>query len=131
MSDLSLKCPLCLAEALIVRSSGSACTFCGYKEKGKKAALDFIEKSTGKGAKVYECPDCTEEALVDLRSAGELMDSPAIVCFNCGGTWGREELELCPECRKMRPGSGFEELIICRSAVGFYVCGECYLRIFK
>lgn len=139
MNQLSFTCPRCRAQSLRIKENRAGCISCGYQAEGKKAAVELVEKnlegknSSAKKLKipVYECPECTEEALVDLGAAGECCDGPHFICFACGCSWQKEELERCPECNQLKPGSGFEELIICRSAVGFYVCGDCYLKIFR
>ena len=80
--------------------------------------------------KVYTCPACGNEALVD---AGKIDSSknPGLrfACFSCGRTWREGELTYCPQCGRPAPSDELEELIICRSAVGFYVCKNCYEKI--
>jgi hypothetical protein len=79
---------------------------------------------------VYECPKCGKQALVLPDKAGISMVNQ-FSCFSCGSQWKENELERCPECYQWKPGGEFEELIICRSSVGFYVCRACYENIFQ
>lgn len=67
---------------------------------------------------VLECPRCSRE--------WQMTGDGRVLCPSCG-----YELVRCPECIQWKPADEFEELIICRSAVGFYVCRECYEKIFK
>ncbi len=79
---------------------------------------------------VDQCPSCGAPALSDLKGGRENAES-RFLCSSCGARWADGELERCPECIRWKPRQEFEELIICRSAVGFYVCRACYEKIFK
>jgi len=134
---LPAKCPYCRADSLTVDDRGAACAACGYRAEGGEAAKEWAasnlepgRRHSGAGLPVFECPGCSVEALVELGGESG-AGRPAYLCFSCGGSWEKDELECCPECNRLRPRGGFEELVICRSAVGFYVCGECYARVFR
>lgn len=114
MSSPTFECPRCHREWHIAEDGKVRCHACGYE------AI----------VPVYECPKCGSQALVLSGKAGISMVNQ-FSCFSCGSQWNENELERCPECYQWKPGGEFEELIICRSSVGFYVCHTCYEKIFK
>ena len=80
--------------------------------------------------KVYTCPACGSEALAGAGKTDGLKNPGfCFACFSCGRTWREGELNYCPQCGRPVPSDELEELIICRSAVGFYVCKNCYEKI--
>jgi len=126
-----LECPVCRAMSLVVSNGKVYCPLCGYEADGKSGAVDWVNTMLGaaeqpgrKGRAIHECPECGAETLV---TAG----SKTFICFSCGNRWKEDELQCCPECYRLQPVAAFEELIICRSSVGFYVCRSCYGKIFK
>lgn len=80
---------------------------------------------------LLECPRCGARALADRHAGKEEQPGPRYTCFSCGGSWPAEEIKSCPECGRLQFSREFEELIICRSSAGFYVCRDCYEKIFK
>ncbi|TEB12337.1 hypothetical protein [Pelotomaculum propionicicum] len=112
MQRTELVCPGCRWEMRVSGNEKAVCDSCGCE------------------LPVYECPNCQNQGLVKIKEDGGAADA-YFLCFSCGGRWAGSELERCPECYQWRPGEEFEELIICRSSVGFYVCGNCYGKIFK
>jgi predicted RNA-binding Zn-ribbon protein involved in translation (DUF1610 family) len=135
-----LECPRCRREWHITGHGKVLCVSCGYETDSYTGAVEYIEKSAGlqihdninaqSKLPIYECPECGNLALVVQCEAGTSSASQ-FLCFSCGGQWYENELERCPECYQWKPGEEFEELIICRSSVGFYVCRACYEKIFK
>lgn len=138
MSKPFLECPRCRQEWHITGDGKVLCHSCGYETDSYNGAVEFIEKIMGitksdnikTKLPVYHCPNCENPAMVDQGGAGRLA-GPRFFCFSCGNQWFEKELERCPECNQLQPGGEFEELIICRSSVGFYVCRSCYEKIFK
>lgn len=140
MSKPVLTCPRCRSEWHITGDGKVLCHSCGHEVDSYSGAAAFIEqtaciKKPGNvnvkaRLPIYECPSCKDMALVNQNECGGI-EGPQFFCFSCGGQWSVHELERCPECNQWRPGEEFEELIICRSSVGFYVCGDCYSKIFK
>jgi RecJ-like exonuclease len=140
MSITVLDCPRCGREWQITGDGNVVCESCGYKTGSYAAAIEYLRKHAGleihdhinikSQLPVYECPRCGGLALTDQFKAGTGPGNQ-FLCFSCGSRWAEGELERCPECIQWRPGEEFEELIICRSAVGFYVCRSCYEKIFK
>jgi transcription elongation factor Elf1 len=109
-----LECPRCRQEWRITEDGKAFCSSCGHESE-----LQF-----------FECPNCSKTALVGQVGAGKDSDY-SFHCYSCGSRWSDNELERCPECYQWKPSGEFEELIICRSSVGFYVCRACYEKIFK
>lgn len=140
MSEPVLKCPRCSQEWQITGDGKVRCGSCGYVTDSFSGAAEYIEKNAGlkkpdginanSKLPVHECPQCGSTAMVDMLRTGTDKDCQ-FLCFSCGGKWAEGELERCPECIQWKPGEEFQELIICRSAVGFYVCRSCYEKIFK
>jgi len=140
VSNPMLECPRCRREWRITGDGKVLCSSCGYETDSYNGAVEYIEKTAGlkkpehinmkTKLPVYECPKCGNLALVVQDEAGRGAASQ-FLCFSCGGQWSENELERCPECYQWKPGGEFEELIICRSSVGFYVCRACYENIFK
>lgn len=140
MSKPILKCPRCSQEWQITGDGKVRCGSCGYETDSYSCAVEYLEKNAGlknhdgvyAGSKlpVYECPQCGVMAMIDKFRAG-IDNGYQFLCFSCGSRWAEGELERCPECIQWKRGEEFEELIICRSAVGFYVCRSCYEKIFK
>lgn len=65
----------------------------------------------------------------ERNAEGGEKPAPHFACSSCGSRWNKEDMEYCPGCGELKPAGEFEELIICRSAVGFYVCRSCYGKI--
>jgi predicted RNA-binding Zn-ribbon protein involved in translation (DUF1610 family) len=107
------KCPQCGKKSLRVEGEKAVCLACSGTNK------------------VYPCPQCGVRALVERIPGGERHPAPRYLCFSCGGSWAAGEIETCPECGRPEFSTEFEELIICRSAAGFYVCRKCYEKIFR
>jgi hypothetical protein len=135
-----LECPRCRREWKITGDGKVLCGSCGYETDSYTGAVEYIEKTSGlqihdsinanSKIPIYECPECGNLALIDQIGAGISTDRQ-FLCFSCGGYWAVGKLERCPECIEWKPVEEFEELIICRSSVGFYVCRACYDKIFK
>jgi Zn finger protein HypA/HybF involved in hydrogenase expression len=119
-----LKCPLCSLTKLQIVGGMVSCVSCGYKsESNRYMNLLSIQNHAS------PCPACATRALVDLDKAGLYkQQGPLFVCFSCGKSWLPKEMDYCPECDNPQPRDEFQELIICRSSVGFYVCRSCYNR---
>jgi len=116
------KCPLCSLTELQVGGGMVSCLSCGYKTESNEY-LNLL----GIQDHCRPCPQCSAQALVDLEKAGLYkQQGPLFACFSCGKSWLPEEMDYCPECGDPQPRDGFQELIICRSSVGFYVCNSCY-----
>lgn len=140
MSKPVLECPRCRRERQITGDGRVLCSPCGYETDSYTGAVEHIKMAAGldihngdntkSKLPIYECPKCGSLALIDQIKAGINTES-RFICFSCGSQWASGELERCPECIQWKPGEEFEELIICRSAVGFYVCRGCYEKIFK
>lgn len=140
MSKPVLECPRCRRERQITGDGRVLCTSCGYETDSYTGAVEYLMKAAGldihngDNAKsrlpIYECPECSSLALIDKIKAG-INTGCRFLCFSCNSQWSDGELERCPECIQWKPGEEFEELIICRSSVGFYVCRGCYEKIFK
>lgn len=135
--QILLECPACRAISLEISKAGVCCPSCGYSADGKNGAIDYVnapvagQPDRSKRA-VHECPECKVETLVTAGSGhGQKAGSKTFICFTCGNRWKEDELQYCPECYRLRPITEFEELIVCRSSVGFYVCRNCYGKIFK
>jgi len=132
-----LECPECGKKSLCIKEKRAGCLSCSYTNEGEKAAGEWVRKIIGKGdtekarQPVCSCPQCGAQALVDRSPGGERQPDPQYLCFSCGGSWPAEEIESCPECGRPEFSAEFEELIICRSAAGFYVCRKCYEKIFQ
>jgi predicted RNA-binding Zn-ribbon protein involved in translation (DUF1610 family) len=109
-----LECTRCRQEWQVNGEGKAFCRSCGQESE----------------LQIYECPDCGETALVGQGGDGK-DSADHFHCYSCGSRWSDNELERCPECYQWKPGGEFEELIICRSSVGFYVCRACYENIFK
>lgn len=135
-----LACPRCSREWQITGAGRVRCSSCGYETDSYTGAAEYIKKHAGlethegidakSKPPIYECPACGALALLEWTEAG-LNAGFQFLCFSCGSLWTTNELARCPECMQWKPGGEFEELIICRSAVGFYVCRACYEKIFK
>ncbi|OPZ72163.1 MAG: hypothetical protein BWY80_01185 [Firmicutes bacterium ADurb.Bin456] len=127
MAQQELKCPLCRLTELQIGDGNVSCSSCGYEsESSKYMNILSIQKHT------RSCPTCSREALIDLDKAGLYQDQgPLFLCFFCGASWLPREMDYCPECDEPRPRNEFQELNICRSSVGFYVCHSCYNKIFS
>ena len=141
MSNPLLECPRCRREWHITGDGKVLCNSCGYETDSYNGSVEYIENTAWleipecKNVKktklpIYECPKCSSLALVDQGKAGRSA-ACQFLCFSCGSQWPENKLERCPECYQWKPGGEFEELIICRSSVGFYVCRTCYENIFK
>ena len=127
MAQWILECPLCGLRDLQIEGGRVSCGSCEYEAESKKH-MDLLSIQSFS----RQCPGCGVEALVDLQKTGVLIHPGArFFCFACGNSWSPEKMEYCPECGEPRPRDEFEELIICRSSVGFYVCRNCYNKIFS
>lgn len=101
-------CPCCLQNSLKADVSVE-CLFCGYRTNGEDAADFYIANHLGvtqltamKEGEDYprhRCPECDNEALVDLGSTGNAAPSTQFVCFSCGMEREEGELEICPFCQ--------------------------------
>ena len=135
-----LACPRCSREWQITGDGWVRCSSCGYETDSYTGAIEYIRIHKGLKSldgidakskpQIYSCPACGALALLE-RAETDLHANFQFLCFSCGGFWAANELARCPECMEWKPGEEFEELIICRSAVGFYVCRACYEKIFK
>ena len=114
MSTPAFECPRCRREGHITADGKFLCHSCGYEP------IEIL----------YECPKCGSQSLALPGEAG-INTVDQFACFSCVNRWSDNELERCPECYQWKPSDEFEELIICRSSVGFYVCRTCYENIFK
>ncbi len=140
MSIPVLACPRCSREWQITGDGRVCCSSCGYETDSYTGAVEYIKMHEGleihndiyaeSKLPIYECPACGALALLN-RTEASINAGFQFLCFSCGSQWSDNELERCPECIQWKPGEEFEELIICRSAVGFYVCRACYDKIFK
>jgi Zn-finger nucleic acid-binding protein len=138
--NLLLECPRCRREWSITGDGKVLCSSCGYETDSYNGAMQYIENTdrlktpecsdVKTKLPIYECPKCGSLALVDQGEAGRSAVCQ-FLCFSCGSQWSENELQRCPECFQWKHSGEFEELIICRSSVGFYVCRACYENIFK
>ncbi len=139
VNQVLLECPRCRTGTLILGNKLVECSACDYAVDDLTGVIDWAENILGlnedKDAKfkwpIYQCPQCASEALLDTETCGSRITSPQFICFSCGSHWPKDDLEQCPECGLPGIKDEFEELIICRSSVGFYVCRSCYEKIFK
>ena len=132
-----LECPVCRAKSLVTGGAKIYCPPCGYEADGTNGAADWVNNVLGiveqpghRKRAIHECPACKKETLVAAGSAGGSAKEN-FICFSCGSRWQDDELLICQECSRLWPADEFEELIICRSSVGFYVCHSCYEKVFK
>lgn len=103
-----IECPCCLYESLKA-DVRVECLFCGYRAQCEDAADFYIANHLGvtwasamKDGQDYprhRCPECYNEALVDLGPTGNAAPSTQFVCFSCGMEREEGALEICPYCQ--------------------------------
>src|SRR4029077_8448029 len=95
----AIECPCCIQRTLLPDVSVE-CMFCGYRASAEDAANFFIAQHQIRQA-IYFCPDCDNEALIDLGAAGNAAPVTQFVCFGCGAQWDEGALEECPLCQEL------------------------------
>jgi hypothetical protein len=95
----AIACPCCLQPTLLPDVSVE-CVFCGYRAKAEDAANFFIAQHQTRQA-VYFCPNCDNEALIDLGATGNAASVTQFICFACGSQWNEGALQECPLCQEL------------------------------
>lgn len=106
-------CPRCQAVSLNLKNNKACCVSCNTEWP------------------LFECPDCNCKTVMDRRNSGESLEETRFLCLTCDMKWTEQEMQYCPQCSQVRLSCGFEELVICRNAVGFNVCAQCFRDILK
>lgn len=107
------ECPRCRAASLSLKNNKVCCVSCNTEWP------------------LFECPDCNCKTVLDRRNGSDPLEQTRFLCLTCGRQWPEQEMQYCPQCSQLRLNCDFEELVICRNAVGFNVCGQCFRGIFK
>ncbi len=117
----AFECPSCTQIAARIED-GLDCLFCGTRTVPEEAANYYVESVMKMSAyetvkdggewPVYECCDCSEEALVQLNvvEAGQR----GFICFGCSGEFDCDALHRCEYCNRFMRAR--EEVI----------CAECF-----
>ncbi len=101
-----LDCPRC-TQAAMKADDGVKCHFCGYTADGDAGAQDYAESLFGLDWKhvadggeipIYTCPECGSEALVDVGSLKQDLNTERFVCFSCGNSWDWGTMDFCERC---------------------------------
>lgn len=116
-----IECPCCLQQTLRPDVCVE-CMFCGYRASAEDAANFFIAQHQI-GQAIYFCPDCVNEALVDLGAAGNAAPSTQFICFGCGSRWDEGTLEECPLCQELE-SPDYMTPMGCRECFNSYVAQD-------
>lgn len=106
-SNAILQCPRCLQRTFLIPSGADpVCPFCRYSASPDEAvdewcfeffgAQDPKERYTDPVK--FTCPECGRDTLIHQDFGDMNPPEPGWVCFNCGQTWGIDEIGFCCTC---------------------------------
>ncbi len=106
----AFSCPQCFQLAAL-QAKGLNCLFCKTHTAPETAADHYVENTLnvsryetlkdGGTWPVFGCPECGEEALVQLPPEDGTKDKRGFICFGCGEDWKRGSLQPCWRCSRM------------------------------
>lgn len=111
-SHQPFECPACLQEAAKI-CTGLECEFCHTHTEPGASADHYVERTLnlsqyqtikdGGTWPVFGCPDCGEDALVELD---EPSAERGFLCFGCAEEWAADALQPCYRCGRMVRSDG-------------------------